>query len=249
MFIANDYQNDIGQFNNLSDHDFMALQISQLRNIFHNEIGAIKNTKHEFVAFTKKFAEEFGLTRSHLGRTAVDLPGMDEKTYAEIEKQEKGIIVGLEFQDSIYILNRNKKLVHYVLRKRPIVNPATNNCLGIVFNTSKIVPGVFRRLLASNFLPTQKPKSIIISTPLTEQQQQVAFCLLLGFHSRKEIANILSNITKSEYSENKIKNSLQALYNKFKCNSPGQLLDLMSNGEMQIELPPVLPSGNYPMKE
>lgn len=62
MFIAKDYQNEVNVLPDLTDHEFMARQIWQLRHVYINEITSIKNTHHEFVAFTQKFAEEFGAT-------------------------------------------------------------------------------------------------------------------------------------------------------------------------------------------
>jgi len=245
MFIVNHYQKEIAQLPSLSDHEYMVMQIWLLKNTFHHEISSIKNTQHEFVAFTKRFAAEFGGSELTLGKTAVGLPGVSIQDYTAIHDQEQRIINNHEFQDSIYLFRKNKEVINYVMRKRPLINPATHNCVGIFINISRVNPGIFRKLLISKLLPTTKTNSTIINYELTEQQQQIFFCLLLGFQSRKEIAAILSNLTKSEYNETRIKNSLQALYNKFDCHTPGQLLDLISASPIQVELPAVLPTGNY----
>lgn len=250
MFIAKDYQNEVNVLPDLTDHEFMVRQIWQLRHVYINEITSIKNTDHEFVAFTQKFAEEFGATAESLGKTAETLTGMSQDDYAEIHEQEEIICKTLEFQDSIYLLKKNKDIINYVLRKHPLVNPATNNCVGILINTSKVMPGIFRKLMLNKFLPFNKVLPTIKSNELSEHQRQIAFCLLFGFHSRKEIAALLSNMTNTEYNETRIKNSLQALYNKFDCNTPGQLVNLISMGQINLELPAeILTTGNFPLDQ
>lgn len=247
MFIATEYQNDVNSVPELTDHQFMARQIWQLRHIYTNELTSIKNTRHEFVAFTQKFAEEFGATTEMLGKTAETLTGMSQKDYTEIHAQEEIIYKTLAFQDSIYLLKRGKDIINYVLRKHPLINPSTNNCVGILINTSRVMPGIFRKLMLNKFLPNRMTPTIQ-SNELSEHQRQIAFCLLLGFHSRKEIAALLSNMTNTEYSETRIKNSLQALYNKFDCNTPGQLLNLISQGQINVELPAeILDTGSFPI--
>lgn len=250
MFIAKNYQNEVNKLPDLTDHEFMARQIWQLRHVYTNELTSIKNTRHEFVAFTQKFAEEFGANDESLGKTAETLAGMSKEDYAEIHEQEEIICNTLEFQDSIYLLRKNKDIINYVLRKHPLVNPTTNNCVGILINTTRVMPGIFRKLMLNKFLPFNKALPTIKSNELSEHQRQIAFCLLLGFHSRKEIAALLSNMTNTEYSETRIKNSLQALYNKFDCNTPGQLLNLISMGQINIELPAeILSTGNFPLEQ
>ena len=250
MFIAKDYQNEVNNFPDLSDHEFMVRQVWQLSHIYTNELTSIKNTRHEFVAFTQKFAKEFGANAESLGKTAEILTGMSHDDYAKIHEQEEIIFKSLKFQDSIYLLKRNKDIINYALRKHPLVNPATNNCVGILINTTRFTPGIFRKLMLNKFLPFNKVLPGIKSNELSEQQRQIAFCLLLGFHSRKEIAALLSNMTNTEYNETRIKNSLQALYNKFDCNTPGQLLNLISMGKINIELPAeILTTGNFPFDQ
>lgn len=247
MFIANNYQTAVNNLPNLTNHEYMALQIWQLKHVFHNQIASIKNTRHEFVAFTERFATEFGTDSDLLGKTALCLAGMTKASYEEIHAQEENLITTHQFQDSMYLLKRNKEVVDYLIRKHPLINPTTNNCVGILINTRRFVPGLFRKILQSKFLPLPKFRIQVQNPELSEQQQHIAFCLLLGFHSRKEIATLLSTVTNSSYNETQIKNSLQALYNKFECHTPGQLLDLMTNGQISVELPAkILPEGNYP---
>ena len=250
MFIAANYKAEISKVPDLTGQQFMATQIWQLQHVFHNEMASIKNSEHKFVAFSQKFAAEFGADESILGETAALLPGMDQVNYAAIYKQEELIFATHEFQDSIYLLKKNHELINYVLRKHPLVNPTTKVCVGILINTSRVMPGMFRKLMVNKFVPFMRSSSSIINSTLSEQQRQIAFCLLLGFHSRKEIAALLSSMTQLEYSETRIKNSLQALYNKFDCNTTGQLLNLIATGHINVELPAnLLFSGNFPLAQ
>ncbi len=246
MYIAKNFQNEVNNFADLTDNEFLARQVWQLCHVYAHELAAIKNVEHEFIAFTQQFAEEFEVNADLLGKTALAMPEMNQADSSEIQRQEKVIFTSLAFQDSIYLLRKNKSIINYVSRKHPLVNPATNNCVGIFINSSRVMPGIFRKLLLNKFLPIKKMISPTISPALSEHQNQVAFCLLLGFHSRKEIAALLTDLTNTEYNETQIKNSLQALYNKFDCHTPGQILNLISLGQINIELPAdILATGNF----
>ncbi len=153
------------------------------------------------------------------------------------------------YSNGCEIMNTQDK----IMKNGNKINPGKrydNNCVGILINTSRVMPGIFRKLMLNKFLPFNKMIPTIQNHELSEHQRQIAFCLLLGFHSRKEIAALLSNMTNTEYNETRIKNSLQALYNKFDCNTPGQLLNLISRGQISMELPAeILTTGNFPLDQ
>ena len=72
-------------------------------------------------------------------------------------------------------------------------------------------------------------------TSLTTQQQQIVFCLCLGYHSRKEIALILSKARNEQVSARRVKSELNALYEKSECSTAGDLIQ--SFFETGIEVP------------
>ena len=87
----------------------------------------------------------------------------------------------------------------------------------------------------------KKYDELIVKTPfttvLTKAQNEIAFCLLLGFSIRKEILTILSKYLQVDYPEHKIKNELTMLYAKFNCNSAASLLNTLLLNNIDITIP------------
>lgn len=248
--MANTHQDVINYLSNLNDQELLIMHAWQLKKIFNNEIAAIKNIDHQFVDFTSKFAEAFECTEELIGKTEGALPTVDKADYVEIERQERQIMQKLELQTSIYAFKKNEDVVMYIVRKRPLVNPSTKNCIGILINIGKMVPGALRSLFVNKSFPRALPSKDLSNIKLTDLQIQVIFCLLTGFQTRKEISSILNKVTSSVCNEIKVKNILRSLYNEFGCSTPTQLLDvvtlLLANGTMPAG---IFPTGNHPISD
>jgi hypothetical protein len=251
MFIAEKYSTALNSLAVMSNEEFVVHQIWHLQHVFTNDIAAIKNTDCEFIAFTKAFAEEFEAGSDLLGKTAVSIYAeFEAHIYENINHQELEIIKTAKSEDYLYLHKKNDTIIVYAVRKRPLVNPSTGDCVGILINTIKLKPNAFRGVLDNQVLHNSKSKSVLIEIGLSKLQQQIMFCLLLGFSSRKEITNKLSSLTGLEYNETQVKNSLQALYHKFECNTPGQLVDMVTSGKIKLDIPAdMLPTGAFPLKE
>ena len=249
MYISDDYKSNLEKLPILNNYDFMVSQIWHLKHLFHNDIAFIKDINHTLVAYTTPFWNEFISNKNSPSNKINEIFNLADDEYNNILLQEQQIINTGMHQDSIFLHKNVTGVSNYVLRKRPLINPANNNCLGIQINMTRFTPGVFRKYLSNIILGHTRKKIVLNDTQLTQQQQQIIFCLLLGFHSRKEIANLLSNITQTEHNEIKIKNSLQALYNKFECNTTTQLMDLIIDSEIKMEWPENLPTGQFPFNK
>ena len=128
-----------------------------------------------------------------------------ELTSTAVCAQEQRIIDDLVVQESTYILNKNDKKLYFAVRKRPLVNPSTQNVVGILVVALKVAPFYFRGEHIKQAIKLSFSKNTAGKISLSEQQQQIVYCLLLGFHSRKEIAEILSHVTDEIFSETRIK--------------------------------------------
>lgn len=248
MIVADKYKNCA--LDMLSNEKFLALQLWELKHVFYNEASAIKNAKLEFVGFSNQFAAEFHLDASALGRSLVDIANIDPRVSLEITEQEQDIINTGQLSDTVFNFTYNKSLTNYFIRKRPLINPATGDVVGIIIFAIKFDPLEQRKVVLNNFLRKILPRQTVNSEKLNEAQQQIVTCLLMGFHQRKEIASILSNITDKEFSETRIKNSLHTLYQKFSCNSPGELINLIAaSGDIEFKLSGIkIPDGSHPVK-
>lgn len=209
----------------LTNEEFLATQIIQLKHVFFDELSAIKNTMLEYIAFSKPFADTFLLDESFLGQQ--NFLQNKRKINDEIKLQEQQVLENKKLIDSVYQFKQDLETKLYVMRKRPLINPSTDDCVGIIIFAIKMDLTSQRKLMAKHILGLSPDKYVISSTNLTEKQQQVINCLLLGFHKRKEIAAILGKVTHKQYNEGQIKTVLEGLYEKFSCSSFSELITLI----------------------
>lgn len=115
----------------------------------------------------------------------------------------------------------------------------------------RFVPNLLRIILHEQILLGGKSNAEsmqheLMNLELTPLQQQLIFCILIGFTARKDITSILNHLTGEKYNEIKIKNTLQALYIKFNCSTTTQLIDLIIKSQIKLNLPePLLKSGFF----
>lgn len=232
----------------MTNEEFLRFQISQFQQLFHGELVAIKNIDLKYIAFSNSFAAEFNLNESHLGTYGGD--DIDETAKSMIFNQEQQIINSLGYQDSSYFYKKDNSFKMCGMRKRQLTNPFTGDPVGLAIVASKFDPGFMRKVFMRKLFPRPVKLEPSFNVNLTNHQQQIAFCLLIGFHSRKEIAQILHAEVNPDISENKIKHSLRMLYHKFECNSTSQVLNLIAHNIIDPSLPmDLLPNGtNCPIE-
>ncbi|MBX9866482.1 MAG: hypothetical protein K2Y14_06165 [Burkholderiales bacterium] len=213
-----------------SNEEYLGTQIWQLKHVFFNEMSAIKNSTLKYLAFSKPFAEAFKLDDSILDKSRPILSSIDQ----EIEQQEQHIIINQLRNDSIY-QSEKPNIDMYLMRKRPLTNPSTGDCVGILILAAKLDIGKERRVILRHFLGKQVPiGSTLPTSEFTQKQQQILTCILLGFQQRKDIAKILENMTNDNYNEIFIKNQLQTLYQKYNCTSLNELVDAVVSNYKNI---------------
>ncbi len=228
MINSEKYNNLLKNIESYTNDEYLQLQVLLLSNIYYREIVAIKNIRLEYIAFSNAFSTTFGLTPDFLGK-ADKIPYISPKINLEIEKQELKLIKDRKPYETVLHLDSQLKNIPYLIKARPLINPSTQEVVGIIVFSVKIDLTRLRRML----LKAQKHKlikeiPIVSPTLLTKNQQLVISCLLLGFHQRKTIATMLSKITKNEVNEILVKNTLQALYTKYSCNSTSELINLVN---------------------
>ena len=246
MYILKDYLEKPEVTETLNDENFFCRYLWLMNHSFTDEMLLLKNSKCEFIAFTEKMANEFNLSTQLLGKTFDAADDVAQKVKEEIFKQEQSLLKNQTPQNSFYFYRKENQINNYFVRKRPLINPATKNSVGIMVVTTKVRPNMQRRFIMKEFLGFSEPVLISSKPDLGTLHQQILFCLLLGINNRKEIANTLSKITGKEISENQIKNALQALYKEFDCSSYSQLVTLTLNGQIPFQIPDqTIPPGNY----
>lgn len=249
MYISEYLQSRVSAQPSMANDQFLQFAILQLQDIFCNEMIAIKNIELDYIAFSTPFAVEFSLAKEHLGTKGNH--SMDESTKTTVLAQEQQIINEGKYQDFFCFYKKDDSTKTCTMRKRPLINPFTLQTVGLVTVVSNFGSGFMRKFLMRNLFPKpSKSSTIKSSTQLNESQQHIVFCLLAGFYSRHEIATIIQNAANIDFNETKIKNSLQALYQKLECSSTTQLLDLILDNWDGMHFPASLHANgtSYPIK-
>jgi|GEM_PF-5268538 len=231
---------------NYNNDEYLAWQIWLLEGIFQNTLMSIKNANLDFIAASDSYVQEFELAHNKDDVNEGFLYNAKLST-TEICEQEYNILENQVFQDSVFLYkaSNSKSLSTYVMRKRAIINPANNQGVGILIVAKKFILGEFRIPFLKQFLGMNK-KMKLPNADLNSQQQQIMLCLLYGYHSRKEIAAILSQSSTTAINETRIKNLLSNLYDKFECSTPTQLMQQINLHEIELEIPiDLAKEGNY----
>ena len=246
MFVIEKYANKLKGTPVLNDEDALCQYIWYLKNVCQNEMALIKNVRCEFIAFTDLMAEEFDLGSEILGATFNSARNISATIRENIQKQELKLLEDGQSQTSFYFYQKSSEIRNYLVRKRILLNLATNKAVGILVNTERVLPNLHRKFLQREFLGMSNQLEINIMPNLTSVQKQILFCLLIGISNRKEIAQTLSAITGSLISDVKIKNELQVLYREFNCSHSSQLIQLVLSEQIYLDLSefPITP-GNY----
>lgn len=195
MKISNDYLNVVKNPPKLTNEEFLGSQILQLKYVFVNELAAIKNNKLEFVAYTEKLSDEFNLGPNVIGNTFNVVDNVAQHIRDQIHTQEMQLMQDRVVQSSFYFFKRNRDILNYMVRKRPLINPATNDVVGILILTEKITPNIHRRFIVNQFLQIPGYNTMLESINLALLHRQIVFCLLVGINNRKEIASTLVELT------------------------------------------------------
>ncbi len=223
---------------NLSDQDFLEIQILNLENSYIGEMTYIKNEDNKFLYVSDEFAEEFNIIKDKDSKGLVHvegIPNVPKQVALSILEQEKALYTTNRPLDSIYVHKHEGRTISYLVRKRLIRNPYTKNVIGILGNMEQFTPGYFRKvylqLVKQTFNIPVKPQF-----KLTKFQNEIIFCLLMGFSTRKEIACVIGFFS-NEFDEHKVKNTLYGLYEIFECNSTSMLLNNVLLNDVDISIP------------
>lgn len=219
-----------------SDEKYLLNQLWLLKHVFYDEIAAVLNADLQYLGISNKFANVFNCNNEILGHKFSIYT--DNKLISDLDKSEQRIIKEKIAHDSVYQIKQGNEVKLYLIRKRPIVNPATSNCIGMFIFVALLNlathSNIIYRIVSSQHYRNQ----LVPSEELSDEQHQIIACLLMGFHQRKEIASILQNVTNKEYSERQIKYFLSKLYQKYNCSSITELISLIINSqENDLKLP------------
>lgn len=224
----------------MNDKDYFLKYKQSFEMIFlsnTDDCAFIKDSNLKYQAITLKQMKMFGLKSSKeiLGKTFADIAKhclfCDEKLIAQLIKQD--LLIQQTKKRKIYleILYYNGDSKIYVHYKNPIINPDTNNCVGIRGQMNNLIlPHIIKFLFkmhgAKNLLIVHKnnsKKNFFEEYPLTSSQRMVLF-LALNNYSYSEIA-ILLNEFGHQITPVRVNDYLEQLKFIFHVRNKNQLIE------------------------
>lgn len=208
-----------------SDKAFLkkaVLCISFLSQAIPNQIISIKNCASEHIFCSEYLAQLIGVDAKEVIGKKVLLPLYDYEIAIEaIIAAEDQAIMTSRLPIIVLKINRfTKGLTPYTSIKSPLINPSTNNVVGILFQGFEIGLTSLNQYLAKDFSPVGINKLEIAKPPhLSKREKEVIFFFLANLSSQ-EIAEMLYKIEGKRITKSTIDSLFNdQLYVKFNVRS------------------------------
>ena len=220
---------------NLSDKDFLTMQFLHLDTSYVGEMVYVKDCDNKFLYANKEFTKAFDVTTENIIGKDMSVIGIPKTVANTIIEQEKVLHKKSKPINSVYIHKHAKATISYLVRTRLLKNPYTKKVVGTLTNMEPFTPGYFRKvylqIIKQTFNMPSKPEF-----KLNKLQNEIIFCLSMGFSTRKEIASVIGFFS-GEHDEHKVKNALYGLYEIFECNSTSNLLNNVLLNDVEMTIP------------
>lgn len=225
MIVLNKYKKLMNNDEQISDMTYLSNHIWQLKHVFYNEIIEIKDSSQKTIAFTNAYSQIFN--RDYNTLDVQHQISQNHMLNEKINNYEQNAIKNKLSVNFICQIKINGVNTSYFVRIRVLINPTTKNCCGIFILYNELDILGHTKLILKLIKSNQGTNQVIFTEELTEQQQQIIYCALLGFKQRKEIALLLEQMNNKEFSERQVKHYLESLYKKFDCSSLNELIAMV----------------------
>ena len=238
----------------IADDEYLEQYIMHIYRFKFNQICSIKNTDLAYIAITPSFASMLGFDTAEnaIGVKDEAVPCNVSEMAETFYTWDREVLQNRTAQQTINVLDFHTGLAILKCKKEPIINPATNNILGIFnhytqFNVNATLEAIFN-MHASPFGKHSISNRDNRNTPsFTTMEVEVLFCTCLGLTNKKEIAKFLSIIHKREIRDDTtVHDAFKRLYKKLSCNNQVQLLESAVAHNLHLEVPQtLLPYGSF----
>ena len=231
----------------LTDREYMEELIVYLYRFKSNQICSIKDTASTCVAITPVLAKMLGFNDLNkvLGTKDEDLPCKISETADIFYKQDREVEQTKKTTQALNILEYATGMTILRAVKKPIINPATNNVLGIFHHSDKFAMNNNLKTIlgihGDRFGAANLSLDVIETAKefdLTKRELEVLFCICLGLSDRKTIARFLSFVYKKDINpDTTVKDAVKNLYNKLPCNSMSMLAEYAISQGLHLRIP------------
>ncbi|MFN8770426.1 MAG: helix-turn-helix transcriptional regulator [Neisseriaceae bacterium] len=203
----------------MNDSDFLNKIIDSFTIIesgITNLIISIKDINSIIVFCSKPFAHLIGYqNKEHLVGSGHALEQFGKYRHEDIEKEDAFVKQNKKRYQSLKIHKFCGKVQPIIVIKEPIINPSTQNVVGIFGYVKKLSMSSFSHQIIKSLDCTSRISSSIKDYKLTKREKQVIF-FFLSHLSSQEIAEVLSKIDNKKVSKSTIDGIFtEQLFNKF----------------------------------
>lgn len=222
----------------LPDKKFLEEFVLAFYEIFANEMASIKNNQSQYIATTTGFANLIGVSvQDIISKTDAEIPSKFSK-YAELFYEYDRAVERLKKSMSFLDINEYaNSTCAYVFNKKPVINPHTNNVLGVLYYVQQYKVTNLLNMLRKMHNPKSKTYHVGSPIKLGTKQSEVLFCILLGVKGDKVIANFINEIKGSGYTQQTVSNAIKELYKKFDTNDRYSLLQQAIAQNFHLQIP------------
>lgn len=222
----------------LPDKEFLEEFVLAFYEIFFNEMASIKNNKSQYIATTTSFANLIGVAvQDIILKTDAEIPSKFSK-YADLFYEYDRAVEQLKKPISFLDINEYfNSIGAYVFHKKPVINPHTNNVLGVLYYVEQYKVTNLLNMLRKMHNPKSKIDHVGRPVKLGTKQSEVLFCILLGIKGDKVIAHFINEIKGSCYTQQTVSNAVKELYKKFDTNDRYSLLQQAIAQNFHLQIP------------
>ncbi len=241
-----------------SDKEFFDdfIQASQTTFKYLDDLVFIKNDELKMYyvspAYLKFLHQDTPLSQEDiLGKDIIELKLRDNEELLKSMTNDDELVKQTKTKQKFMCIDSRKNI--FVVFKRPVINPATDNCVGIIAHiTTLVLPNLMKMLLKINnktsYIISNESNYNQLEYKLTERQHIVLF-LYLHRYSAAEIASILGTLG-YKMSNSRINDHLEALKFIFRVRTKDQLIEKALAMDYNSSVPrALLREGTYLMDE
>lgn len=235
----------------LADKQYLAEYLSGFYKFYTTEIACVKNTNSQYIAATLNYAKLVGINiQDIIFATDYEIPCFN-KSAKIITKHDKTIIRQNTQAIFLDIHEYHIGFGVYMFHTKPILNPHTNNVVGILYNVAKYntvnllqtFSCMHNSYTALNNIPLDNP-----NITLGIKQKEVLACIKLGLKEDKIIAEFINKIKNTHHTPIAVNNTIQQLYKKFNVSNRDRLYQQLLSENYQFTIPRTLiKCGRYPI--
>lgn len=224
----------------LSDEVFLNTFIDSFDIHYNNQMIGLKDLNNSFLIVSEQYAQLMGIQRSELTKVckrtknstiSLDLDARDiiiHKKYEYVIKNKRSV-------KYIDIHNRDGSTYAFVFTKSPLINPSTDNVVGVVHKLDKFsapyIQHIFTQVNTNNSLNLD-------DIELSDREKIILFFMSLGITNYKQIADIMTTLRENEeITHDNVKYSVKKLLKVTDTCFYNDMLNLLASNGYVFDIP------------